>query len=74
MAATQINGITTSNIRIDIQVDDRPNIGVKSGTEVASILRQLADHFEAGHRPNLPVLIGKWEYPHVVNGANIDYH
>jgi hypothetical protein len=40
MAATQINGTTTSNIRVDICVDDNPKYGAKSGAEVAAILRK----------------------------------
>lgn len=65
--AGQINGRTTSNICIDILVDDNPNFGAKSGAEVATILRNLADVFEAG---NLPDSYGE----HAVDGASLDYH
>lgn len=67
MAAIQINGLTTSNIRIDIGVDDNPNYGAKSGAEVAAILRELADKFEAGHAPM------SWN-EHSVKGASVDWH
>jgi hypothetical protein len=65
--AGKINGTTTSNIRIDICVDDNPNFGAKSGAEVATILRKLAEKFEAGH---LPMNFNE----HAVEGASVDYH
>jgi hypothetical protein len=48
MAATEINGITTSCLRIEILVDSRDQMGCKSGKDVADVLRHLADRFEAG--------------------------
>jgi hypothetical protein len=74
MAGT-INGITTSNIRLDIPVSDDPKRGVQNAEEVASILRQLADLFEAGHKPNLPTEVteGDWQYLHSVEGVGVDY-
>lgn len=63
--AGQINGMTTSNIRIDITVDDNPDFGAKSGREVADILRQLADKFEAGINP--------MTWNNGVDGAAVDY-
>ena len=67
MAATTINGLETSNIRIDILADDRPGIGVKSGADVAAILRALADKFEAGKKPMC------WNEDSVP-GASVDWH
>lgn len=67
MAATQINGIVTSNIRVDILVDDAPNFGAKSGAEVATILRQLADKFDHGKIPMS-------HNEDSVRGAIVDYH
>jgi hypothetical protein len=48
MAATKINDMTTSCLRVEILVDDRNQMGCKSGQDVADVLRQLADQFEAG--------------------------
>ena len=48
--AGQINGWTTSCLRIDIPVDEAGK-GCVNGQEVADTLRKLADQFEAGKRP-----------------------
>lgn len=74
--AGQINGMTTSNIRIDVCVDDKPERGATNAAEVAKILRDLADKFEAGHKPNLPTEVseGDWQYLHTVEGCSVDYH
>jgi len=48
MAATKINGTTTSCLRVEVLVDDRAQMGCKSGQDVADVLRALADRFEAG--------------------------
>ena len=68
MAAGKINGMTTSNIRIDILVDDDPNYDcAKTADDVVSILRHLANRFEQGYNP-----MDSDEYP--VPGAKVDYH
>lgn len=67
MAAIRINGLETSNLRIDICCDDRPGIGAKSGDDVARILRELADKFAAGKTPMC------WSEDSV-QGASVDWH
>jgi hypothetical protein len=66
MAAGQINGMTTSNVRIDIGVDTNPNYGAKSAADIARILRELADKFESGNNP--------YTWINGVEGASVDYH
>ena len=67
MAAVAINGYPTTCIRVDIVCDADGARGATSGEEVASILREVADKFEAGKRPM------QWNEDSV-GGASVDWY
>ena len=64
MAAVKINNFTTTCIRIHIGCDARKGMGAQSGEQVASILRELAEKFEAGENP---MMLSE------VSGVDVDY-
>ena len=62
----KINEFETSCIRIHIVCDANPEAGAVDGAEVASILRELAEKFEAGKNPM------NWNEDSIA-GAGVDY-
>jgi hypothetical protein len=66
VAAVKINEFDTTCVRIDIVCDANNERGASSGAEVASILRELAEKFEAGKNPMS-------HNEAAVEGASVDY-